>query len=60
MASRRIRVSVREPMQALWDSIGSCGDPPRDQSRKFAIVAISLTLGAWIVLPLLVAISLAS
>ncbi len=58
MASRRIRVSVREPMQALWDSIGSCGDPPRDQSRKFAIVAISLTLGAWIVLPLLVAIAL--
>ncbi len=33
--------------------------PPRDQSRRFAVVAISLTLGVWIVLPLLVTLSLA-
>jgi hypothetical protein len=59
MASRRIRLSVRRPLQELWDTIGSCGRPPRDQSRTFAIVAISLTVGAWIVLPTLVAIALA-
>lgn len=30
----------------------------RDHSRQFAITAISLTLGVWIVLPLLVTLSL--
>jgi hypothetical protein len=60
MASRRIRLSVREPLQTLWESVGNCGSPPRDQSRKFAIVAISLTVGAWFVLPLLVGIAFAT
>jgi hypothetical protein len=60
LASRRIRLSVKQPLAELWNSIGYCGSPPRDQSRRFAIVAISLTLGVWIVLPLLVTLSLAS
>ncbi len=60
LASRRIRLSVKQPLAELWTSIGYCGSPPRDQSRRFAIVAISLTLGVWIVLPLLVTLSLAS
>jgi hypothetical protein len=59
LASRRIRLSVKQPLAELWTSIGHCGSPPRDQSRRFAIVAISLTLGVWIVLPLLVTLSLA-
>jgi hypothetical protein len=57
MTSRRIRNSTREPLQALWTSIGHCGNPPKDRSRTFAIVAISLTVGVWIVLPTLVGIS---
>jgi hypothetical protein len=60
MASHRIRLSVRAPLHELWTTIGSCGRPPRDQSRTFAIVAITLTIGAWVVLPTLVAIALAS
>jgi hypothetical protein len=32
---------------------------PKDQSRQFAVVAISLTVGVWIVLPLLGRLSLA-
>jgi hypothetical protein len=59
LASRRIRLSVRQPLAELWTDLGSCGSPPRDQSRRFAIVAISLTLGVWIALPLLVTLSLA-
>ena len=43
----------------MWRSVGNCGRPPNDQSRRFAIVAITLTLGVWIVLPLLVTLSLA-
>ena len=59
LASRRIRLSVAQPLAELWTSIGSCGTPPKDQSRRFAVVAITLTLGVWIVLPLLVTLSLA-
>jgi hypothetical protein len=58
MAGRRIRLATREPLRALWDSVGSCGNPPKDQSRKFAIVGISLTVVAWIILPALLGISL--
>ncbi len=57
LASRRIRLSTRAPRAELWQAVGYCGRPPRDQSRKFAIVAISLTVGAWIVLPAAVAIA---
>jgi len=60
MASRRIRLAAREPLEALWDSVGNCGRPPRDQSRSFAYVAITLAVGVWIVLPMLVAIALAA
>jgi hypothetical protein len=59
LASRRIRLSLSRPLAELWRSVGSCGTPPKDQSRRFAIVAITLTLAVWIVLPLLVTLSLA-
>jgi hypothetical protein len=60
LASRRIRLSVGEPLRELWLTIGSCGAPPRDQSRRFTAVAVSLTVGVWIVLPVLVTLSLAT
>ena len=44
LASRRIRLSVTQPLAVLWCSVGSCGSPPRDQSHRFAVVAITLTL----------------
>jgi hypothetical protein len=56
MASRRIRLATRGPLQALWDAIGSAGDPPRDQSRKFAIIAIVVTTLTWFVVPAALAI----
>ena len=45
---------------AVWDSVGNCGHPPRDGSRKFAVVSIVLMAGVWIVLPALVALALAT
>jgi len=57
MASSRIRLSVREPLKELWRSVGNCGSPPRDHSRRFAIVGITLTVGVWIVVPTLVGLS---
>ena len=60
MASNRIRLSVRDPLNAVWDSVGNCGRPPKDGSRKFAAVSIVLMAGVWIVLPALVAVALAT
>lgn len=57
LASSRIRVAVREPLQAVWDDIGNCGAAPRDRSRNFAAIAIVLAVGVWIVLPTLVALA---
>jgi hypothetical protein len=60
LASNRIRLSVREPLRAVWEDIGNCGVPPKDGCRTFAILAIVLTVGVWIVLPTLVALALAT
>jgi hypothetical protein len=60
MASRRIRHTLREPLRTLWTTIGGCRAPARDQSRSFAVAAITATLGAWIVLPTLVGVALAT
>jgi hypothetical protein len=60
LASKRIRLSVRQPLQTVWDDIGHCGKPPKDGCRTFAIVAIVLMVGVWIVLPTLVALALAT
>jgi hypothetical protein len=60
MAGSRIRVSVREPLNTLWDDIGNCGRPPKDGSRKFAVIAIVLMAGVWVVLPAVIAIAFAA
>ena len=60
LASRRIRLATREPLAAVWASVGWCGDPPRDQSRTFATIAIVLMVGVWIVLPMLIGLALAT
>jgi uncharacterized membrane protein YeaQ/YmgE (transglycosylase-associated protein family) len=57
MASRRIRLATRARLEALYETIGSCGQPPHDQSRKFAVVAIVLTTLAWFVFPAVIAIA---
>ena len=58
LASRRIRLATTGPARALWDAIGWCGNPPRDQTRTFVTVSLTLTIGAWIIVPILVAIAL--
>jgi hypothetical protein len=60
LASRRIRLSTRGPLQALWDTIGWCGKPPKDQSRTFVIVSVALTVGSWIIVPILIGIAFAT
>jgi hypothetical protein len=52
VSRRRIRTSTDQPLKALYETIGACGSPPRDQSYNFAIYAIVLLVLAWIVIPL--------
>lgn len=53
VAHRRIRLSTQQPAAELWQAIGNAGPPPDDRSYPLAIVAILITLLAWIAIPLL-------
>jgi hypothetical protein len=52
------RLAAHERMNALWHSIGWCGEAPKDQSRTFAALGIVLMVGVWIVLPTLLGLAL--
>ena len=52
VARRRIRLTMDKPLGALWETIGSCGRPPRDSAGSFAVIAIALTAVGWIIIPL--------
>jgi len=54
IARRRIRLTTQQPVQALWDTIGAAGDPPRDHSYHFALIAIVLMILAAFAIPLIV------
>ncbi len=51
VARRRIRLATDEPLQALYQTIGSAGTPPQDQSLQFATFAIIFFVLAAIVVP---------
>ncbi len=51
VAHRRIHLSLDGPIEALWQTIGRCGDPPQDPSRTFAMIAVILALLPWILIP---------
>ena len=55
VAHRRSRLMLHEPLDALWETIGACGEPPRDDSMTFAAIGIALTAVAWFVTPAIVA-----
>ena len=59
LASRRIRLATAGPLNDLWRAVGWARRPPRDQSRTFAIVAITLTSLAWLVIPVTIGLALA-
>jgi len=55
VAHRRSQLILHEPLDALWETIGACGEPPRDDSMTFAAIGIGLTAVAWFVTPAVVA-----
>lgn len=52
VARKRIRLTTDQPMNNLYRVIGNCGQPPQDQSKIFALIAMLLMLLAWVVIPL--------
>ena len=51
VARRRIRLSTDQPIKALFETIGACGNPPKDDSYNFAVYAIVLLVLAWVLIP---------
>jgi hypothetical protein len=52
IARRRIKLSLDRPLAALWETVGWCGGPPRDNSSLMAAFAIALTVAGWLLIPL--------
>jgi hypothetical protein len=52
VARHRIHLTVRDPLHALWETIGRCGHPPDDDAQTFAVYAIILTVVGWLLIPL--------
>lgn len=57
VARRRIDLTARKPMDALWQTIGRAGPAPTDHSKAFAVIAIVLTIASFVLLPLLLGLS---
>lgn len=52
VARRRINLTAKQPVDSLWQVIGRCGEPPRDHSTIFAVVALILTIVSGVVVVL--------
>jgi hypothetical protein len=57
IARRRIRIALDAPLRALYETLGAAGDPPRDRSRDFVVIAVILLALAWVVVPLALTIA---
>jgi hypothetical protein len=51
VARHRIRISLDAPLNALWETMGAAGKPPKDAARQFALLAIVLTGVGFVVIP---------
>lgn len=49
VARRRIRLTAENPVNALYQVIGRCGEPPRNMSTVFAVISLILTIVSLIV-----------
>lgn len=56
-ARHRIRLTTDRPIRALYETIGRCGEPPRDDSIIFIVVALILGVLAAVAIPIGLAIT---
>ncbi len=48
---RRIRLTTEKPLQTLYRVVGAVGDPPKDQAKMFALMAMIVMAIIWLVVP---------
>ena len=53
IARRRIRLTMDKPLDALWQTVGRAGNPPRDQSKTFVLYSVILMAAGWFIVPLI-------
>jgi hypothetical protein len=58
VARRRSKLTLDQPLHALYETIGACGNPPRDDSFTFATLALVFTGLAFVVIPIGIGIAL--
>lgn len=51
VARRRIRMTTDQPLESLYATVGAAGNPPKDQARMFALVAVILLALVWVIVP---------
>lgn len=56
VAHRRIELTTERPLKALWETIGRAGGPPGNDAKKFALIAVIITILAVILIPLAIAL----
>ena len=49
VARRRIQLTAEDPIKALYQVIGRCGNPPGNMSTVFAVVSLILTIFSLVV-----------
>jgi len=52
VARRRIDLTARKPMDALWQTVGRAGHAPKDNSKAFAVIALVLTIAGFVLVPI--------
>jgi hypothetical protein len=52
IARKRIKISIDQPIKALYETIGFAGKPPKDESGNFAVFAIIFLALSWLIVPL--------
>jgi hypothetical protein len=56
IARRRTRIALDRPLAALWETIGAAGQPPKDNSRSFAMSSGVLLVTAWLIVPVVLTV----
>ena len=60
MSRRRIKLSTDVPLKALYEAIGSCGNPPKADAMMVALWAIIISAIAWLTIPIGIAFAVAN
>lgn len=56
VARRRVVLTTEKPFDALYETIGRCGNPPGDSSKQFALISMIILIAGWALVPIIAAV----